>query len=420
VRELLANRRLLVFWFGQSVSRLGDGMAPVAAAVLALRYYGTGGLGAVLAATSLALGVTLLAGGVIADRFSRTAVMAVGDVLRLGGAVALLFLFGRAPLAVICVIAAVEGVGTALFVPAFGAALAQLLDPHLLRRANALQGLVNRGAMTLGAALAGVLVATVGPRWTYAVDAATFAVSIATLLVVRLPRLAGGAAGVGLLGAVRDARDGLRAVLAQPWAAVVMAQGTVQVLAGFAPAQVLLPMVAIGRYGSGAYGALAAAQGLGSMLGGLVALRLRPRREGVTAMHGVALFGPVCACLAVPVPLWVFLVCQAAAWCGIAVFLALWFSSLQREFPRTVHGRVLSLEGLITVALQPVGLVLAPLAAATFGVPAVGLSAAVVIVASSYAVLFVRGVPTFTTRPSTPLPGPVASVPGSAVDSGLS
>jgi MFS family permease len=417
VRDLLANRRLMIFWSGQAVSRLGDGMAPIAAAALALRYYGTGGLGAVLAAEALGLGFTLLAGGVIADRFSRTAVMAVADLLRLGGALALLVCFGRAPLPVICAIAAGVGIGTALFVPAFGAALAQLLEPDQLRRANALQGIVNRASMTLGAALAGVLVATVGPRWTYAIDAATFAVSIATLLVVRLPRLAGGARGVGLPGAVRDAREGLRAVLAQPWAAVVMAQGTVQVVIGFAPVQVLLPVVAIDRYGSGAYGALAAAQGVGSMLGGVVALRRKPRREGVTAMHGVALFAPVCACLAVPVPLWLFLICQAVAWAGIAVFLAIWFASLQRQFARTVHGRVLALEGLVTIALQPVGLALAPLAAQRFGIPAVGLFTAVVIVVSSYAVLAVPGVVHFAPpRPSEP----EASVPGSAVHTDLS
>src|SRR2546430_1502114 len=356
MRELLANGRLVVFWLGQSISRLGDGIAPIAAAALALQYYGTGGLGAVLAATSLGFGVTLLAGGVVADRFSRTAVMAAGDVLRAGGAIALLVLFGRAPLPVICGLAALLGIGMALFQPAFGAALAQLLEPHLLRRANALQGMVNRGAMTLGAALAGGLVATVGPRWAYAVDAATFGVSIATLLVVRLPRLprvAGQARGTGIGGALHDAREGLRAVLARPWAAIVMAQGTIQVVVGFAPVQVLLPVVATSRYGSGAYGALSAAQGVGLMLGGLVVLRLRPRREGVTAMHAVALFGAVCACLAVPVPLWVFLVVQAVAWGGIAAFGALWFSALQREFPRALHGRGPSPEAVATFPLQP-------------------------------------------------------------------
>src|SRR2546430_4823199 len=164
MRELLANGRLVVFWLGQSISRLGDGIAPIAAAALALQYYGTGGLGAVLAATSLGFGVTLLAGGVVADRFSRTAVMAAGDVLRAGGAIALLVLFGRAPLPVICGLAALLGIGMALFQPAFGAALAQLLEPPLLRRANALQGMVNRGAMTLGAALAGGLGAAAGTR----------------------------------------------------------------------------------------------------------------------------------------------------------------------------------------------------------------------------------------------------------------
>src|SRR5947207_7185202 len=40
VRDLLANRRLVIFWAGQAVSKVGDGMAPVAAAALALRYYG--------------------------------------------------------------------------------------------------------------------------------------------------------------------------------------------------------------------------------------------------------------------------------------------------------------------------------------------------------------------------------------------
>jgi hypothetical protein len=413
MRDLLANRRLVLFWAGQSVSKLGDGIAPVAAAALALRYYGPGGLGVVLAAESLGLGLTLLTGGVVADRFSRTAVMAVADVLRLGSAVALLALFGRVPLAVVAGIAAASGVGTGLFQPAFGAALAQLLESEQLRRANAVQGLVNRLGYTLGAALAGVLVATAGPRWAYAVDAGTFAVSIATLLVVRLPRLVGGVTG----SVLRDARDGLRAVLAQPWAAVVMAQGTVQVLAGFGPARVLLPVVAIHRYGSGAYGALAAAQGIGSVLGGLAALRIRPRLDGVTAMHGVALFAPVCVCLAVPVPVAVFLVCQALAWAGIAVFAALWFSSLQREFPRTVHGRVLSLEALVTFALDPVGLALAPLAAARFGIPAVGWFAGVLIVVSSYAVLVVPGVPHFA-PPAARKVG--SSVPSSAVHSDLS
>jgi MFS family permease len=395
VTELFRNRRFMIFWLGQAVSVVGTGMAPVAFAALVLPHYGITGLGLVMATTSLVYGLALLGGGVIADRYSRTAVMATADVLRCGGALANLALLGRVPLWTVCVLAAVTGLGDALFQPAYRAAFAQLLGPDLLRRANALQGTVNRGGLMLGAALAGVLVATVGARIAFAVDAATFVVSIVTLLVLRLPRVdRAGETSAGLRGAVRDAADGLRAVWRVPWAAVVMAQGTIQVVAGFAPVFVLLPAVATQRYGAGAFGLLSALMGLGSIVGGLIAFRLRPRREGVTAMHAVALFGLVCLCLAVPVPLWVFGAAQVLAWAGIAVFTALWFASLQRHFPEAVQGRVFALEALITFALEPIGFALTPVLAAGVGLAVVGVAAAVVIVSTSYAVLAVKGVPT--------------------------
>jgi MFS family permease len=398
VQELLRNRRFMIFWLGQAVSVVGDGMAPIAAAALALRYHGATGLGAVLAATSVGYGVALLGGGVIADRFSRTSVMALGDLLRAGSVCVLIVLFGRAPLGVICAFAAVVGVGMALFQPAYRAALTQLLPADQLRRANALQGIVNRGGFVLGAALAGILVATVGPRLAYAVDAATFGVSIATLLVIRLPRVPREGAS-GLAGALRDAGEGLKVVWRVPWAAIVMAQGTLQVLAGFAPIHVLLPIVATERYGEAAFGLLTAAEGVGLIVGSALALRLRPRREGVAAMHGVAVIGLVCLCFAVPVPMWVFATVQVVGWTGIGVFITLWFPALQREFPHAVQGRVFALESLATFALQPVGLMLTPWLAGAVGVPALGITTAVVIVVSSYAVLAVRGVPTLGQRP---------------------
>jgi MFS family permease len=408
VRELFRNRRFMIFWLGQAVSVVGDGMAPIAAAALALRYHGPTGLGAVLAATSVGYGAALLGGGVIADRFSRTSVMAVGDLLRAGSACALIVLFGRAPLGAVCAFAAVVGVGMALFQPAYRAALAQLLPEDQLRRANALQGMVNRGGYVLGAALAGVLVATVGPRLAYAVDAATFGVSVATLLVIRLPRLPhGGSAGVS--GALRDAVEGLKVVWRVPWAAIVMAQGTLQVLAGFAPIHVLLPIVATERYGDAAFGLLTAAEGIGLIIGSALALRLRPRREGVAAMHGVAAIGLVCLCFVLPVPMWAFAAAQVVGWAGIGVFVTLWFPALQREFPHAVQGRVFALESLATFALQPVGLMLTPWLAGAVGVPALGVVTAAVIVSSSYAVLAVRGVPTLGARPR-------ASVPDAALE----
>ena len=147
-----------------------------------------------------------------------------------------------------------------------------------------------------------------------------------------------------------------------------MLQGTVQVLFAFAPMKVLLPVVAQERYGDGAYGILMACVPAGMILGSLLAMRLRPRRDGVTAMHAVAPTAAVMACLAVDVPLVVFAVVQVVAWAGISVFAVLWFSSLQRAYPPAIQGRVFSVEQLATFALDPIGLALAPAAAAAVGV----------------------------------------------------
>ena len=61
---------------------------------------------------------------------------------------------------------------------------------------------------------------------------------------------------------------------------------------------------------------------------------------------------------------------------------------------------------MATFALEPLGLALAPVAAAALGLATVGLFAGVVIVITSYAVLAVRDVPTF--GPPDPGVPPVA------------
>ncbi|MEV6525513.1 MFS transporter [Longispora sp. NPDC051575] len=406
MRELLANRRFMIFWLGQAVSVLGDGMTPVAMAALVLHYHGPSGFGIALACYSLGYGVPMLLGGVIADRYSRTAVMAVADVVRLGVVVGYILLAGRTPLATLGALSALGGFGAALYTPAFRASLAQILPPEQLRQANALQGIANKGAFAVGGALAGLLIATaggdapdavaVGARWAFAVDGATFAVSIVTLLAIPLPRVARSEA---VQGVFREAVEGIRAVWKRPWVAVIMAQGTVQVVIGFAPFTVLLPIVAMERYGASGYGTLAFFQGVGSILGGLLILRYRPKRPGVTGMHALALFAPMCLFLAVPVPLWVYVLAQLLGAAGISVFFALWTVALQREFPADLQGRVFSLDSLLTFVLNPVGLAVTPVLMHLVGIPALAVGSAAAIVLCSYAVLFVRGVPGFRTPP---------------------
>lgn len=390
----MRDRRFALLLSGQVVNTVGHGLTVVALATLLVKTHGASTLGLVLAADSAAMGLTLLAGGVLADRYSRTAVMACSDVVRAAAVLGYALAPATSPTVLLMGFAVLEGFGVALFQPAWRAVLPQVVPADKLREVNSLVQLAQRGGLLLGAGVGGVLVATVGPRTALLLDAGTYVVSLATLLLIRLPAVVG-AAPEGLRSALREARDGVAAAARKPWVAVVMLQGTVQVLFAFAPMKVLLPLVAQQRYGEGAYGVLMAATPTGMILGSLLAMRWRPRRDGWAAMHAVAPTAAVMACLAVDVPLPVFTALSVLAWGGIAVFAVLWFSSLQQAYPAALQGRVFAVEALATFALDPVGLAVTPAVAAAVGVATVGWVAAGVLLVTTYAVFLVPGVADF-------------------------
>lgn len=408
MRTLLADRRFRLFWLGQATSTLGNGIRIVALAALVLDRHDGQTLGWVLAADSLAMALVLLAGGVLADRYSRTTVMATGDLIRALAAIGFVLLADSATQLI--ALAAASGLGSALFQPAHRAAIPQLVAEELRKKANALESATNQIGLAVGAALGGVLVAGAGARFALLLDAGTFLVSLATLMLIRLPRVGGGPAG-GLAATLHEAREGIRAVATKPWVAVTILQGTVQVGFAFAPAWVLLPIVAQDRYGDGAYGVLVTAQFIGMVSGTALAGRLRVRREGLVAMHGIAASGLTGLCLAVPVSLPVFTVAQFLAWFGVGVFVVFWVTALQRAYPAQLQGRVWSLEQVTTFGAEPAALAAAPALAGAIGIPMLGVIAAIVMVVSAYAILVVPGVVEFRSRPE---PEPAAATESQA------
>ena len=79
----LRQRRFRLLWFGRVASAIGDAIVPVALtfAVLSIHASATA-LGGVLASFTIARVVFTLAGGVVADRFSRRTIMLGCDLLR--------------------------------------------------------------------------------------------------------------------------------------------------------------------------------------------------------------------------------------------------------------------------------------------------------------------------------------------------
>lgn len=388
-RQLLRDSRYLAFWLGQVTSVVGNGIRVVALPALILIAHGGEAYAYTLAVDSLFSVTLMLFGGAIADRQSRTGVMALSDVIR---AIAVLgyFSFGtRSELAPLLVFAALAGTGGALFNPAHRAALPQIVPPELRQKANSLHGITNSLGMAAGAGLGGLLVATIGPRYALLVDAATFGVSLLTLLWIRLPRVA--PEQTERTSIFKDVRQGIAEVRKRAWVWTIILQGTVQVFLVFAPYVALVPVASADRYGVSAYGWISAAGSIGMIVGSTVAGRIVTKRPGLWAMNALAPSALLPLCLAINVPLWAFCVGAFAAWLGIGIFVVFWFTALQKEFPLEVQGRVFALESVATFGLNPIAYAVAPLIAFAIGLNAFAIMATIVLIISNYVVLFVRG-----------------------------
>jgi MFS family permease len=351
---VLRERRFRLFFAGQTVSVLGDGMVGVALAFAVLGLTGSAAdLGVVLAARAIPLVAFLLIGGVVADRLSRRTVMLVADVARCvsQGAIAVLLIAGHAEIWSLAALSAVSGMGSAFFDPASTGLMPALVAPQRLQQANALRGMAMAGGSIGGPAIAGVLVAGAGAGWALAVDAATFAVSAACL--ARLPAVRAERPAHG--GFWEDLRDGWREVTRRDWlwSTVVSASLGNGIFAAFG---VLGPLVAERSLGGApAWALISAALGLGSLAGSVVALRMRPGRPLLVGTLAVTLLVLPFAGLALELAPVATAALTLVAGAGLMVFNSLWETALQRHVPEAALSRVSAYDWFGSLALTPLG-----------------------------------------------------------------
>src|SRR5439155_3564431 len=119
------------------------------------------------------------------------------------------------------VLFALFGAGDAFFSPASTRLVPEAVSAGRLQEANALMSLSRSSAWVIGPALAGLIVAGAGPGWAFAIDAATFAVSSASLALLRLPRYANEAPPTSVL---EEVRGGWREVRSRAWVRTTIAR----------------------------------------------------------------------------------------------------------------------------------------------------------------------------------------------------
>ncbi|WP_298805388.1 MFS transporter [uncultured Pseudokineococcus sp.] len=383
-RRLFASRLAAV---------LGNAMVAVALAfgLLDADGSGAGRVGLVLGARVVAQMVFLLAGGVLADRWPRRSLMAAAELvagLSLAG-VAVQLLVGDPPLGWVLALMAVNGAASALYMPAAAGIVPTLVRAGQLHGANSLLRLSENVGAVVGAALAGVLVAAAGAGWALVVTAVLYLVSAVLLAGMRarhVPR----AEPPTLLG---DLAGGWRETVSRQWVWVVVVQFSVVNACFSGLTRVLGPVVALQEYaGPASWSLVLTAEAVGLLVGGAVALRVRPRGPVRAGVLAVLLLVPPLVLLALQAP--VLLVAAAMALGGVAVtvFDVLWATALQQHVPGEALSRVSSYDALGSFALAAVGLALVGPVSAVLGTRATLLAGAGLVAAATLAAAAAPGV----------------------------
>jgi MFS family permease len=351
----------------------------------------------VLAASSVPLVVFMLVGGIWADRLPRHRVMVASNLVN--GAVqattAALLLSGRAEVWQLIVLAAISGTSFAFFFPASTAIVPQIVSPESLQSANAMLRLGVNATRICGAAVAGIVVAATSPGIGIAIDAVSFFASAALVGALHLPsslRLEGN-------NFLAELAEGWREFISRTWLwAIVLQFGFVNAMVS-GTELVLGPAIAKEHLGgAAAWGFILTAMSVGLICGGLLLLRIRPRRILLAATLGFLLTIPMVLGLAVPLPLAALLLLAFLAGIGNETFGVLWDTAIQQEIPQEKLSRVSSYDALGSFALIPLGLAAAGPIADLIGTRETLLGAAAISLVATFAVLFVRDVRTLPRR----------------------
>jgi MFS family permease len=380
------HRDFLWFWLGALISNIGTWMQNVTVPFVVYELTKSGAWVGLAAFAGLFPGVVVgpLAGS-LADRIERRKLLLWSQIVQ---AVLAMALWGaweagsRSPGFFLVLIGA-NGLVFGGTIPAWQAFVASLVPREELLNAVTLNSAQFNGARAVGPAIGGIALGAFGPSWAFLLNAVSFLAVIAALLAIRRQSVS---------NEHRESEGGLLASFATgvqyAWrhAGIFVAIALVGVVSFVAtPVFQLLPVVAKRVFGVGAglYGLLAAAFGIGAVLGAgvigsigsryarsqLVKWSLLVYAAGLIAL-GLA---PVFALGVVAVLVMGF---------GFVGTLAVLNTTVQILVEDRVRGRVLAVYSTLLTSLLPLGALLEGALADSVGMRTVSLMAGAVLVAT--------------------------------------
>ena len=362
--ELWKIREFRHLLIARVISNLGNGITPIALAfgVLSLPGADAGSLSLVTTSNMVPLVLFMLIGGVAADRFGRTHLVGITDII---GSVfvaisAFAFISGHASIPLLCFNGFVFGVLNALWYPAFSGIMPLIVPNPLLQAANSLVGIGANLGFTLGASVAGIVVSTAGPGWGLLIDAGTFLIAGVLVYQMKVPNSTPLAEGEKRESVFSQLRDGWFEFSSRKWIVYVVVGysffylGFEGFLGVLAPVQMKEAMGGAKDMGIMMFGF-----GVGAVLGTVFALKLRPRRPLLLGLGVLPIAALWAFALAVPLPLWVLFITALGTGIGMDLMYANWMTTLQTHVPDEALSRVSSYDAFGSMVFAPIGLFLA-------------------------------------------------------------
>jgi len=365
---LRRNPNFRNLWLGSVISQFGDWFNVIAAAELITRLTDSGvALSYLFLARFLPLFVFSPFAGILADRWNRKHIMVLSDVLRGVTVLGFLFVNDAGDIWFFYLLTVLQFSLSALFTPARGAVLANVVQPNELVAANALDSLTWSTMLAIGAFTGGVVAAFFGAAAAFVADSFSFllsAVFIARIVLppkIALPLVTGD----GIIESGRPVRgrfaflDGFRYLLNEPFilgialakAGGSLVWGAINVLE-ITYANELFPLQNSARFGisdpgTATVGLIYVVSGIGTGLGPLAVRRIlgdTPRRLMVGVSLGFVIMTIGTAWLSAVDQLTTLLAATVIRTLGTGTLWVFASALLQTIVPDRYRGRVFSFE----------------------------------------------------------------------------
>ncbi len=349
------NRNFRLYFVGQTISSIGSWTHALAVTWLVLELTNRSDrLGITMALQFLPLLLLGAPAGVLADKFDNRRILICTSVVSglLAATFAIVAASGHITIWWIYILTVMLGFALAIERPAMQAILYILVGPELLPSAVATNSTIASVSRLIGPALAGVLIATLGVKACFIVNAVSYLVVIAALLALRSSELVHRPA----IGRARGKlREGFAYVRTQPDVARPLLVMTIVGTVAYNFPTTFPSMVRFGFHrGAGSVGIVMSVSAIGSIVGGIYIAGVTPHKRRTLAIALVG-FASACLALAVTPGFWPFVAMSIVLGFASASFQSVNTVVLQQATEPSMQGRVMALHQMALFGTTPIG-----------------------------------------------------------------